>query len=97
MQIHRFHNAGSSAAPRSGVRGSEAAAVGTGANSISAGNELGGAASGGELERLISHLGEFSDVRADVVAEAKVRVQRGDYLTRAVAEQTANALLNTDV
>ena len=97
MQIHRFHSAGSAAAPRVNVRGSEGSPAGTGANSITAGNDLGGAVGGGELERLISHLGEFSDVRADVVAEAKVRVQRGDYLTRAVAEKTANALLNTDV
>lgn len=64
---------------------------------VSRENEAEGAVGGRELERLSRHLDEISDVRPDVIAEAKVRVQRGDYLTRAVAEKTAAAILSKDV
>ena len=51
---------------------------------------------GSELDQLTRQLGGISDVRPDVVAAARVRVQRGDYLTRAAAEQTAAAILSKD-
>ncbi len=59
-------------------------------------NEAEGVAGGSELDQLTRQLDGISDVRPDVVAAAKVRVQRGDYLTRAAAEQTAAAILSKD-
>ena len=60
-------------------------------------NEAEGAVGGSELDHLTRQLDEINEVRPDVVAAAKVRVQRGDYLTRAVAEKTAAAILSKDV
>ena len=60
-------------------------------------NEAEGVAGGRELDQLGRQLDGISDVRPDVVAAAKVRVQRGDYLTRAAAETTAAAILSKDV
>lgn len=60
-------------------------------------NEAEGAVGGSELDNLTRQLDGISEVRPDVVAAAKVRVQRGDYLTRAVAEKTAAAILSKDV
>jgi hypothetical protein len=48
-------------------------------------------------DSLARQLGGISEVRPDVIAAAKVRMQRGDYLTRAAAEQAADAILNKDV
>ncbi|MCA9063976.1 MAG: hypothetical protein KDA96_12985 [Planctomycetaceae bacterium] len=96
MQIHRFDNAGSAQPTPLGVRtgagisGSRTSADGTRTS------EAGGSVNGSELDALIGQLANISDVRAEVVAEAKVKVQRGDYLTRAAAEETAAALLSKD-
>jgi hypothetical protein len=60
-------------------------------------NEAEGAVGGSELDALTRQLDGISDVRPDVVAAARVRVQRGDYLTRAAAEKTAAAILSKDV
>ena len=59
-------------------------------------NEAEGVAGGSELDQLTRQLDGISDIRPDVVAAARVRVQRGDYLTRAAAEQTAAAILSKD-
>ena len=59
-------------------------------------NEAEGAVGGSELDQLTRQLDGISDVRADVVEAAKVRLQRGDYLTRAAAEETAAAILSKD-
>ena len=66
------------------------------ANAASRENEAEGVAGGSELDQLSRQLDEISDIRPDVVAAASVRVQRGDYLTRAAAEQTAAAILGKD-
>lgn len=58
--------------------------------------EAAGVAGGSELDRLTRQLDGISDVRPDVVAAARVRVQRGDHLTRAAAEETAAAILSKD-
>ncbi len=60
-------------------------------------NEAEGVTGGSELDQLTRQLDGISDVRPDVIAAARVRVQRGDYLTRAAAEQTAAAILSKDV
>ena len=59
-------------------------------------NEAEGAVGGSELEQLTRQLDGISEIRPDVVAAAGVRVQRGDYLTRAAAEKTAAAILSKD-
>lgn len=96
MQIHSIHNSGHKGVTPHGLRPGTAASASGSVNSVPHDSEAGGAATTGELDHLTRLLGEFSEVRADVVAEAKVRVQRGDYLTRASAEATADALLSKD-
>jgi hypothetical protein len=64
--------------------------------SVSRENDAEGVVGSDELESLTRQLDEISDVRADVVEAAKVRMQRGDYLTRAAAEKTAAAILGKD-
>ena len=94
MQVQRFDSAGSPWGPRP--------AQTSGANSRNIGgsgpreNEAEGVAGDSELNELSRQLGGISDIREDVVAMAKVRVQRGDYLTRAAAEKTAAAILSKD-
>ena len=96
MQIHRFHTGGQPSAPSNGVRKGDGSAKSGSAKSASHETEAGGAEGGGELDQLTRRLSDVSEVRAGVVAEAKVRLQRGDYLTRAAAEKTADALLSKD-
>ena len=95
MQIHRIDIPSGGDTPR--------AARTSGPNtdreqslSASRENEAEGVAGGSELEQLTRQLDGISDVRLDVVAAARVRVQRGDYLTRAAAENTAAAILSKD-
>ncbi len=94
MQIHRFDNVGSTGAPRS------ARPVTTNSkdsqSSVSRDNQAEGVDGADELKSLSQQLDGISDVRPDVVAAAKVRVQRGEYLTRAAAEKTAAAILGKD-
>lgn len=95
MQIHRFDSFSvpgpaqarvtSGAQSRSGIAGS-----------VVRENEAEGALGGNELDRLTRQLDAVSEIRPEVVAAAKVRVQRGDYLTRAAAEQTAAVILSKD-
>ena len=47
----------------------------------------------GELRQLASQIAAIPDVRADVVEASRMKLQRGDYLTRVSAEQTADAFL----
>lgn len=96
MQIHRIHAGGLAAPAYAAVRKGGLAGEADQTNAVSRELEVGGAVGNGELEQLTRQLGEYSEVRADVVAAAKVRVQRGDYLTRAAAEQIADALLSRD-
>lgn len=96
MQIHRIDIPAGGDTPRS----SRTSGTNTDREqSLSASQEYEaeGVAGGSELEQLIRQLDGISDVRPDVVAAAKVRVQRGDYLTRAAAENTAAAILSKDV
>jgi len=95
MQIQRFDNVSSSATPR------PARTTGLGSKDLLQGaasreNEAEGVDGGDELEALSRKLDEISEVRPDVVAAAKVRVQRGDYLTRVAAEKSAAAILGKD-
>lgn len=96
MQIPRIHIPGQPAASSSSLRKGGAAGKSGDTSSVSRDADAGGTADSGELDQLTRRLGEFSEVRADVVAEARVRVQRGDYLTRAAAENIADALLSKD-
>lgn len=96
MQIHRIHTAEQLSGPISGVRQNGGSAGSGTAKSMGSKAEAGGAAEARELEQLNRLLGDVSEVRPDVVAEAKVRMQRGDYLTRAAAERTAAAILSKD-
>ncbi len=95
MQIQRFDNASGSGTPRplgpAGVKTKDSLQP-----SVSRENEAEGVVSGDELKSLSRQLDGIRDVRPDVVAAAKVRVQRGDYLTRAAAENTAAAILSKD-
>lgn len=49
----------------------------------------------GELRQLASQIAAIPDVRADVVEASRMKLQRGDYLTRVAAEQTADAFLTS--
>ena len=95
MQIHRIDIPSGGDTPRT----SRTPGTNTGrgqSKSAFRENEAEGVAGGSELDQLTRQLDGISDVRPDVVAAAKVRVQRGDYLTRAAAEQTAAAILSKD-
>lgn len=96
MQIHRIDIPPGGEIPRSSRTPGAYSDRGM-SLSASRENEAEGAVGGSELDKLTRHLDEISEVRPDVVAAAKVRVQRGDYLTRAVAEKTAAAILSKDV
>jgi len=96
MQIQRFDNISSGSVTPRPVRTSGANANETLPGSVSRDNEAEGVVGGDELESLSRRLDGISDVRPDVVAAAKVRLQRGDYLTRAAAESTAAAILGKD-
>lgn len=96
MQIHRFDNVGNSGAARS-VRSANTGAKDGISGSVSKENDAEGVVGESELASLTRQLDGVSEVRDDVVEAAKVRVQRGDYLTRAAAEKLADALLNKDV
>lgn len=96
MQIHRFDNVGNSGAARS-VRTANTNAKDGVSGGTSKENDAEGVIGESELASLGRQLDGISDVRDDVVEAAKVRVQRGDYLTRAAAENLADALLNKDV
>jgi hypothetical protein len=95
MQIQRFDNMSSTGTPRS-VRTAAPNSNEQLQGSLSRENEAEGVVGGDELESLSRQLDGISDVRTDVVEAAKVRVQRGDYLTRAAAEKTAAAILGKD-
>jgi hypothetical protein len=95
MQIQRFDNISSTGTPRS-VRTAASNSNEQLQGSVSRENEAEGIDDGDELKSLSAKLSGISEVRPDVVAAAKVRVQRGDYLTRAAAEQTAAAILGKD-
>ena len=91
MEIHRFDNVSATRTPRpviaSGMMDSQSSAS---RDNIAEG------VGGHSLEFLSRQLDAISDVRSDVVAAAKMRMQRGDYLSRAAAEQTAAAILSRD-
>ena len=46
-----------------------------------------------EIASLVSGLDEFPEVRSELVEEVRQRLSRGEHLTRAAAEQTAEAIL----
>jgi hypothetical protein len=95
MQIQRFDNVSSAGAPRPNwIAGGSVKSGSQG--SVSRENDAEGVIGSDELESLTRQLDGISDVRADVVEAAKVRMQRGDYLTRAAAEKTAAAILGKD-
>jgi hypothetical protein len=95
MQIHRIDNFSVPGPTRSfdttGVQSKSGVS-----GSVVRENEAEGVLGGNELNRLIRQLDDVSGIRPEVVAAAKVRVQRGDYLTRAAAEQTAAGILSKD-
>jgi hypothetical protein len=95
MQIHRFDipTGGSTrAAGTSGAKSQRGNAAGP-----SLENDAEGVANSSELDQLSRQLDGISEVRPEVVAAAKLKLQGGDYLTRAAAEQTAASILNKDV
>ena len=93
MQIHRFDNFSVPGPAQSRVTSGTQSKSGS-VGSVVRENEAEGALGGSELDRLSRQLDAVSEIRPDVVAAAKVRLQRGDYLTRAAAEQTAAAILS---
>ena len=95
MQIQRFDNVSSAGAPRPIWIAGDSVKSGS-QGSVSRENDAEGVIGSDELESLTRQLDGISDVRADVVEAAKVRMQRGDYLTRAAAEKTAAAILGKD-
>ena len=46
-----------------------------------------------EIAPLLSSLDELPEIRMDVVEEVRQRLSRGEHLTRAAAERTAEAIL----
>lgn len=48
----------------------------------------------GEYSPLMASLDELPEIRMDVVEEVRQRLKRGEHLTRAAAEQTAEAILS---
>jgi hypothetical protein len=95
MQIHRFDipTGGSTGAPgTSGAKSQRGHAAGS-----SFKNDAEGVANSSELDQLSRQLDGISEIRPEVVAAAKLKLQGGDYLTRAAAEQTAASILNRDV
>lgn len=48
----------------------------------------------GEISPLLAGLSEVPEIRVDVVEEVRQRLKRGEHLTRAAAEQTAEAILS---
>ena len=95
MQIHRFDNF-SVPGPMRPRETCESQSKNSIAGSFVRENEAEGALGGSELDQLSRQLNAVSEIRPDVVAAAKVSVQRGDYQTRAAAEQTAAAILSKD-
>lgn len=96
MQIHSFHNVGHAATPPLGLIPAAIASEPNRANVEIRRVEVGGGGANGELDQLARQLGQVSEVRSDVVAAAKLKVQRGDYLNRATAEVLADTLLSRD-
>ena len=96
MQIHRFDIPSSGSAPRPALTSGANAERGP-ANTGSRENDAEGAVNSSELEQLSRQLDGISEVRPDVVAAAKLKVQSGEYLTRTAAEGTAASILNKDV
>ena len=99
MQIHKIDIASSGDTPRSPKMAGPSSANVNRELSLVTSRELEaeGVTEGSELDRLTRQLDGISDVRADVVAAARVKVLQGDYLTTAVAERTAAAILSKDV
>jgi hypothetical protein len=93
MQIHRFDNVSSAGTPRPVIAGGNGATDPQGTTSR---DNMAEGVGGGELEFLTRQFDGISEVRPEVVAAAKMRMQRGDYLSRAAAEQTAAAILSRD-
>ncbi len=96
MQIYRFHSSVQTPVPRRDIQSRDLAGSTSSSGAVARESEAGGVENNGELEVLTRRLGEYSEVRPEVVQEAKVRVQRGDYLTRAAADQAAAAMLSKD-
>jgi len=95
MQIHRFDistGGGTRSAGASEAKSQREDAAGTFLE-----NDAEGVANSSELNQLSRQLDGISEIRPEVVAAAKLKLQGGDYLTRAAAEQTAASILNKDV
>jgi Anti-sigma-28 factor, FlgM len=94
MHIQRFDSGSRLKSGPAGIRltqtnaGGSALAEGTGNN-----NSRGT----GELRELSDQIAAIPDVRADVVEASRMKLQRGDYLTRVAAEQTADAFLTRGI
>ena len=48
----------------------------------------------GEFDPYLAAMHDIPEVRADVVEEVRQRLNRGDFLSREAAEQTAEAILS---
>ncbi len=95
MQIHRFDiSTGGSTRPAS-ASGAKSQRGNTAGTSLE--NDAEGVANSSELDQLSRQLDGISEVRPEVVAAAILKLQGGDYLTRAAAEKTAASILNKDV
>lgn len=64
-----------------------------GSSSISSSEQSSDSSSSTEITPLLASLEEFPEVRKDLVEEVRQRLNRGELLSRAAAEQTAEAIL----
>ena len=62
-------------------------------SALSSSEQTSESANSGEIAPLMSGLDEFPAIRQDLVEEVRQRLSRGEHLSRAAAEQTAEAIL----
>jgi hypothetical protein len=62
-------------------------------SSLSSSEQSSDSAISAEIAPLLAGLDEIPDIRQDVVEEVRQRLSRGEHLTRAAAERTAEAIL----
>jgi len=95
MEIHRFDIPTGGSTRPAGASGAKSQRGNSAGTSLENGAE--GVANSSELDQLARQLDAISEIRPEVVAAARLKLQGGDYLTRAAAEQTAASILNKDV
>jgi hypothetical protein len=75
------------------IPGRKSGRVNKGATPLSSSSESSESTVNAEVAPLIAGLEEFPDIRKELVEEVRQRLSRGEHLSRAAAEQTAEAIL----